>query len=124
MSGIVFFGLIGLAVTATYAVNTLKIRMVARARPLPAALLEALQGFLYVAVLVRLVDTSTQILGVGAYVVGAFVGTLLATIHQRRRPPVVSDHYHPCCPIPGTPLGWAADTEIYEPLANGKPESG
>ncbi len=107
MNGYVFFGLIALAVAATYAVNTVKIRMVAHARPLAASSLEALQGFLYVVVLVRLIDTTMQATGVAAYVVGAFLGTLLAMIHQRRRQPVVSDHHHACCPLPGTPLGWA-----------------
>jgi uncharacterized protein YebE (UPF0316 family) len=115
MYGFVFFGLIALAVTATYAVNTVKIRMVAHARPLAASSLEALQGLLYVVVLVRLIDTTMQATGVAAYVVGAFLGTLAAMIHQRRRQPVVSDHHHACCPIPGTPLSSVNPAGTYSP---------
>ncbi len=115
MNGFVFFGLIALAVAATYAVNTVKIRMVAHARPLAASSLEALQGVLYVVVLVRLIDTTMQSTGIAAYVAGAFLGTLVAMIHQRRRQPVVSDHHHPCCPIPGTPIGRVDGTEILSP---------
>lgn len=118
MSGYAFFGVITLAVMATYAVNTLKIRMVAHVRPFAASSLEALQGFLYVVVLVRLIDTTMQTTGIAAYVVGAFLGTLLAMIHQRRRQPVVSDHHHACCPIPGTRIGWVEETKTFSPTAN------
>lgn len=115
MNGYAFFGLITLAVMVTYAVNTVKIRMVAHGRPFAASSLEALQGLLYVVVLVRLIDTTMQATGIAAYVVGAFLGTLFAMIHQRRRQPVVSDHHHACCPIPGTPLGWVDEAETYSP---------
>ena len=113
MNGFLFFGLIAAAVMVTYAVNTIKIRMVAHARPLAASSLEALQGLLYVVVLVRLIDTTMRATGIAAYVVGAFLGTLLAMIHQRRRQPVVSDHHHACCPLPGTPLGWADEAHSH-----------
>ena len=119
MNEFVFFGLIALAVTATYAVNTVKIRMVARTRPLAASSLEALQGFLYVVVLVRPVGTRMQATGITAYFVGAFLGTLLAMIYQSRRQPVVSDHHHACCPIPGTPLGWVEEPHTHPTSVGG-----
>ena len=118
MNAYAFFGLITLAVMVTYAVNTVKIRMVAHVRPFAASSLEALQGLFYVVVLVRLIDTTMQATGIAAYVVGAFLGTLFAMIHQRRRQPVVSDHHHACCPIPGTPIGWVDETKTFSPTAS------
>ncbi len=85
-------------VAATYALNTLKLRMVARARPVAAAALEGAQGFMYVYVLIRVVDGANTWVGIGAYVVGAFLGTLGAMLWQRRSAADIPGHYHACCP--------------------------
>lgn len=85
-------------VAATYALNTLKLRMVARARPVAAAALEGAQGFMYLYVLIRVVDGANTWVGVAAYVVGAFVGTLGAMLWQRRSAADIPGHYHACCP--------------------------
>lgn len=96
-----------LLVAATYAINILKIRMVVGARPVAAAALEGAQSFLYVYVLVRLVESANTGPGMAAYVVGAILGTLVATRVRAGSRPDVPGHYHSCCPRTGEarPLG-------------------
>lgn len=96
---------VAVLVTVLYAVNTLKLRMVARGRPLRAAAFEAAQGFMYVYVIVRIVDSTNTMGGAIAYVAGAFTGTLAAMLLHRRHG-AVPDHYHLCCPPsgPGVPV--------------------
>ncbi len=88
-------------VAATYALNTVKLRMVARARPIAAAALEGIQGFMYVYVLVRVVEGASTWAGIAAYVLGAFVGTLAAMLWQHRTAADIPGHYHSCCPPVG-----------------------
>lgn len=88
-------------VGATYALNTLKLRMVARARPVAAAALEGAQGFMYLYVLIRVLEGANTWVGIGAYVVGAFVGTLGAMLWQHRSAADIPGHYHACCPPVG-----------------------
>ncbi len=88
-------GVVLLLVTATYAINILKIRMVVRGRPFAAAALEGAQSFMYVYVLVRLVESANTGPGMVAYVVGASLGTLVATLV--RAGGEVADHSHACC---------------------------
>jgi len=88
-------------VAATYALNTVKLRMVARARPVTAAALEGVQGFMYLYVLIRVLDGANTWVGIAAYVVGAFVGTLGAMLWQRRSAADIPGHYHACCPPVG-----------------------
>lgn len=90
-----------LFVAATYALNTLKLRMVARARPVAAAALEGAQGFMYVYVLIRVLEGANTWIGIAAYVVGAFAGTLGAMLWQRRSAADIPGHYHACCPPVG-----------------------
>lgn len=93
--------IIVLLVGATYAVNILKLRMVVRARAVPAAALEGVQGFLYVYVLVRVLESTNTAAGVLAYVAGASLGTLAAMLLRQHEPGDIPGHYHPCCPPVG-----------------------
>ncbi len=74
---------IALAVAVTYAVNTWKIRLVAKGKALAAASMEATQGFLYLYVLMEILKSAHTALGIGAYVAGAFVGTIAAMLVAR-----------------------------------------
>lgn len=94
---------IGFAVAVTYAINTWKIRLVAKGKALPAATMEATQGFLYLYVLVEILRSADTALGIGAYVVGTFVGTIGAMFVARRSKGPLVPHHHDCCPPPGTP---------------------
>lgn len=93
--------LVVLAVAVTYAINTWKIRQVAKGRALLAATLEAAQGFLYMYVLVKVLSGTRIELGIGAYVVGAFVGTITAMVLSRCASETVEPHHHDCCPPHG-----------------------
>jgi len=109
---------IALAVAITYAVNTWKIRLVARGRSVAAATMEATQGFLYVYVLMEIFGSADSVLGIAAYVVGAFVGTFGAMLLSNRRRPLV-EHSQDCCPlclVPGSPLGAAGDLSRPRPM--------
>ena len=93
-----------LLVAATYAINILKIRMVVHARPFAAPALEGAQSFLYVYVLVRLVESANTGPGMAAYVVGATLGTLVATLVRAGASADGPGHYHACCPEGGDPI--------------------
>ncbi len=69
---------VAVVVGVTYAVNTVKIKAVASSRPLWAASLEGSQALLYVYALLKIVEGYNSSLVVSAYVIGAFLGTLLA----------------------------------------------
>lgn len=88
-------------VAATYAINILKIGMVVRDRPLAAAALEGVQGFMYLYVLVRVLESANTTVGMLAYVGGASLGTLVAVRLQRGRGINIPGHYHACCPPVG-----------------------
>lgn len=90
---------VGFAVAVTYAVNTWKIRLVAKGRALAAATMEATQGFLYVYVLVKIIEGNNTVVGIAAYVVGAFVGTMGAMLLFRRSKGPLVPHHHDCCPL-------------------------
>lgn len=90
--------LIGLVVGLTYAVNTWKIRSVTRGRAVAAAVMEGGQGFLYVYVLVAILEGSERLIGAGAYMIGAFAGTVTAMLLSRREIQAITPHYHACCP--------------------------
>ena len=92
---------VGLAVAVTYAVNTWKIRLVAKGRAVAAATMEATQGFLYIYVLVKIIESNDTAVGIAAYVVGAFVGTVGAMLVARRSKGPLVPHHHDCCPPPG-----------------------
>ena len=92
-----------LAVAVIYAVNTWKIRLVAKGKALASASMEAMQGFLYLYVLVEILNTSNTSAGIGAYVVGAFVGTIVVMLATRRSKGPLVPHHHDCCPPPETP---------------------
>lgn len=98
-------------VSATYAINTLKIRMVLRARPLSAAALEGAQGFMYVYVLVRVLESANSMAGIAAYVVGAAAGTFVAMVFHQRSAVDIPGHYHACCPPVG-PLPLPATSAV------------
>lgn len=92
-------------VTVTYAINTLKIRMVAGQRVWQASLLEAAQGLAFVYGMLGVLEQASGWLGTAAYVVGAGSGTLVTMLYERRRgsrpaPPVPVPHRHACCPAP------------------------
>jgi len=70
--------LIVVLVTAMYAVNAWKIRMVADGHAWCAASLEAAQGLLFVVAFLGVVDLTNSMVGAIAYVVGAFTGTAAA----------------------------------------------
>lgn len=114
MTAMELVALVLLFVAATYALNTLKLRMVARARPVTAAALEGAQGFMYVYVLIRVVDSANTWVGIGAYVVGAFVGTLGAMLWQRHSAADIPGHYHACCP----PIGPLPLPSLARPAAD------
>lgn len=101
MNAIELVSTVVLFVAATYALNTLKLRMVARARAVSAAALEGAQGFMYLYVLIRVLDGANTWVGIAAYVAGAFVGTLGAMLWQRRSAADIPGHYHACCPPVG-----------------------
>lgn len=90
--------LIPLVVGLTYAVNTWKIRLVTRGRAVAAAAMEGLQGFLYVFVLVAILEGSDTLIGAGAYMIGAFAGTITAMLLSRRELQAIPPHHHTCCP--------------------------
>jgi hypothetical protein len=109
---------IALAVAITYAVNTWKIRLVAGGRSVAAAMMEATQGFLYVYVLIEILGSADSALGIAAYVVGAFVGTLGAMLLSNRSREPVGRHQD-CCPsclVPGSPLGPTCDLSRSRPM--------
>lgn len=97
----VALAVVGFAVAVTYAVNTWKIRLVARGRAFGAATMEATQGFLYVYVLVKIIEGNDTAVGIAAYVVGAFVGTMSAMVVARRSKGPLVPHHHDCCPLSG-----------------------
>lgn len=112
-AGVELAALVVAFVGTTYALNTVKLRMVARARPLAAAALEGAQGFMYVYVLIRVVDGANTWAGIGAYVAGAFLGTLGAMLWQRRSVADIPGHYHACCPPVGPlPLPHGPRSEV------------
>lgn len=88
------------AVTVTYAVNTWKIRLVARGRATTAATMEATQAFLYMYVLLKILKDANTALGIAAYVAGAFLGTIGAMALSRRTLETSAPHHHDCCPLP------------------------
>ncbi len=69
---------VAVVVGVTYAVNTVKIKAVASSRPFWAASLEGSQALLYVYALLKIVEGYNSTLVMSAYVIGAFLGTLLA----------------------------------------------
>ncbi|GMQ86053.1 MAG: hypothetical protein BMS9Abin07_1625 [Acidimicrobiia bacterium] len=94
---------IALAVAVTYAVNTWKIRLVTKGKALAAASMEATQAFLYLYVLMEILQSADTALGIGAYVAGAFLGTIAAMLVARRQTGPLVPHHHDCCPPPGAP---------------------
>lgn len=94
---------IALAVAVTYAVNTWKIRLVAKGKALAAASMEATQGF------------SVPLCAHGdpaeyrhrtrhrCLWAGAFIGTITAMLVARNQTGPLVPHHHDCCPPPGTP---------------------
>jgi uncharacterized protein YebE (UPF0316 family) len=95
--------LIVLVATLTYAVNTWKIRMVARGKVMSSALFEGFQGFLYLYVLVAILEGEDTLRGVAAYAFGAFAGTVIAMVVSRRDKGPLVPHHHDCCPPPEDP---------------------
>lgn len=82
---IVGLALIVALVTATYAINACKIRMVTEGRAMWSAALEGLQGLLFVFALIRMIDLTSSAAGALAYVAGAFLGTAGAVAGSRGR---------------------------------------
>ena len=95
---------IAFAVAIAYAVNTWKIGLVARGRSVAAATMEAIQGFLYIYVLMKILGSADSGLGIAAYVAGAFAGTLGAMLVPNRNHRAAENRCSSCL-APGSPLG-------------------
>lgn len=117
-------GIVLVLVTATYAINILKIRMVVRARTLAAVGLEAGQSFLYVFVLVQVVESADTTPGMLAYVAGAALGTLAAMAVRPRGDASVPDHAHACCTAADGPPGHPNGSAFSRPSSPFGPRSG
>ncbi|MFQ5523803.1 MAG: hypothetical protein ACE5F5_09535 [Acidimicrobiia bacterium] len=105
--------LVAVVAALTYAVNTWKIRMVAKGHILASACFEGFQGFLYLYVLVAILEGHDTLRGVGAYALGAFAGTVIAMVVSRRDSGPLAPHHHDCCPPPEN------STKEAEPVVSG-----